>query len=77
MTVSVVDHFIQQKTPDLRITLTNPTPASAPIHMNFVWKKNSFFSAEKISRPHQKRLLKKMVVDVDKIFSVPYVRHPR
>ena len=37
--------------------------------MNFIWKKSGFFFAEKIGRPHQKRLLKKTVVHPDEIFS--------
>ena len=58
--------FFSKKKPDLSLTLTNPNPDSAPTHMNFVWI--LFFFAKKIGRPHQKRLLKKIVVDVDKIF---------
>ena len=60
--------FFSKKTPDLSLTLTNSNPVPASTHTHF-GKNQDFFLAEKNGRPHQKRLLKKMVVHTDEIFS--------
>ena len=62
--------FSAKKTPDLSLTLPNPNPDPAPTRMKFVWKKSGFFFLLKKIVDHiKKRLLKKMVVHTDNIFS--------